>query len=198
MNSLHRFIVTPKKDRYNNTIKVGDKDLVINTKIETFQSVSKEAIVYAIPKVYKGDINIGDEVIIHHNVFRRFYDIKGKEKNSGSYFKEDLYFVEIAQIYLYKKDNKWISNLDYCFVSPLESEDNFSIKKEKPLTGILKYGNKYLIHKGVKENMIVTFTPNSEFEFIVDNELLYCMKSNDIALIYEQQENKIKYNPSWA
>ena len=28
------------------------------------------------------EIKIGDEVIVHHNVFRRFRDIRGKEKNS--------------------------------------------------------------------------------------------------------------------
>jgi len=198
MNSPSRFIITPKNNRYNNTVKVGDKNLIVNTNIETFQSVSKEAIVHAVPKTYKGKIKIGDQVMIHHNIFRRFYDIKGKEKNSGSYFKDNLYFIEPYQIYLYKNTDKWIANFDYCFVIPTKSIDNFNTNKEEPLTGILKYGNKFLENVGVNEGMIVTFTPNSEFEFVVDNELLYCMKSNDIALVYEQQENKIKYNPSWT
>jgi len=34
MNSLGQFIVKPFNDRYNNKIKVGDKDLITNTQIE--------------------------------------------------------------------------------------------------------------------------------------------------------------------
>ena len=80
MESLYRFIIKPKGERYDNEKKVGDKSLITNTRIETFQSVSKKAIVIALPKAYKTDIKVGDEVIIHHNVFRRFYDMKGKRK----------------------------------------------------------------------------------------------------------------------
>jgi len=42
------------------------------------------------------------------------------------------------------------------------------------------------------------FTPYSEFEFIIEGERLYCMKSNDIALTHEYQGNEKEYNPSWA
>ena len=48
------------------------------------------------------DIKIGDIVVIHQNVFRTFYDMKGKKKKSRSYFKDDLYFCAIDQVYLYK------------------------------------------------------------------------------------------------
>ena len=42
------------------------------------------------------------------------------------------------------------------------------------------------------------FTPNSEFEFIIEGERLYCMKSNDIALTHEYQGDEKENNPSWA
>jgi hypothetical protein len=60
MNSVYNFIIKPKGNRYNNSIKVSNKDLIINTKIETFQAVNKEAIVVSIPKLYKGSIKVGD------------------------------------------------------------------------------------------------------------------------------------------
>ena len=50
------------------------------------------------------------------------------------------------------------------------------------------------IHPG----MVVGFTPESEFEFVIDNERLYCMKSNDIVIKYEYEGNETKYNPSWT
>ena len=62
MESLYRFIIKPKGERYDNEKKVGDKSLITNTRIETFESVSKKAIVIALPKAYKTDIKVGDEI----------------------------------------------------------------------------------------------------------------------------------------
>ena len=109
MTSVFNFIVKPVGDRYDNKIKVGDKDLILNTKIESFKSVNNLAEVVAIPLAYSTNIKVGDFVIIHHNVFRRFYDMKGKQKNSRAFFKDNLYFCDIDQIYLYKNDSKWKS-----------------------------------------------------------------------------------------
>ena len=92
MNTLYKFIVTPLNKRYNNEINVGDKKLIVNSSVEEFTFISREAKVVSIPSEYKTDINVGDTIIIHHNVFRRWYDQKGVERNSSSYFKENLYF----------------------------------------------------------------------------------------------------------
>ena len=105
MNSIYDFIIRPVDKRYNNTKTVNNKKLILNTSIENFKAISTEAIVVAIPLAYNQPVKVGDKVIIHHNVFRRWYDMKGKEKNSRSYFKEDLYFCSIDQIYLYKQNN---------------------------------------------------------------------------------------------
>ena len=43
--------------------------------------VNREAIVVSLPKAVKTDIKIGDTVIVHHNVFRRWHDQQGVEKN---------------------------------------------------------------------------------------------------------------------
>ena len=51
---------------------------------------------------------------------------------------------------------------------------------------------------GITPGTLITFTPNSEFEFIIDGERLYCMKSNDIALTHEYKGNEKENNPSWA
>ena len=72
MRSLYDFIIKPLGDRYDNEIKVGDKSLVLNTKIESFKSVNNLAIVVATPKAFKTNIKVGDTILIHHNVFRVF------------------------------------------------------------------------------------------------------------------------------
>jgi len=150
------------------------------------------------PMAYNTPIKVGDEIYVHHNIFRRYYGIDGKEKNSSTFFKDNLYFCNIEQIYLYKRDDKLYSNLEYCFVKPIYNKSSFDVNKEEPLTGILKYTNPTLIKQGLKEEVLITFTPNSEFEFIVEGERLYCMKSNNIALQHEYEGNEREYNPSWA
>ena len=198
MKSVYRFLIKPKKERYNNTIELNGQELIINTRIETFESVSKNAIVEVVPEAFKTKIKPGDEVIVHHNVFRRFYDMKGKEKNSASFFKDDLFFCGIEQIYLYKSNDYWKTNLNYCFVKPLKNNNKMTLEKEKPLKGIIKYSNDKLSSNGIKSGDLITFTPNSEFEFIIEGERLYCMKSNDIAIRHEREGNEEEYNPSWA
>jgi len=195
MKSIHDFIVKPIEGRYNNTVKVDDVDLIINTRIEEFKSVSKVAEVVALPLSIKTDIKVGDKVVVHHNVFRRFYDIRGNEKNSRSFIKEDMYACSPEQIYMYGANK---AHLDYCFVKPLVSHDIFSLDREKPLVGLLKHGNKGLEEMGINEEDLVSFRPTSEFEFIIDGELLYCMKLINIVAKHGRKGNEEEYNPSWA
>ena len=198
MNSLFNFIVEPCGQRYNNTIKVGDTSLIINTKLDNYKSVNNIAKVISVPLAYKTNVKPGDLVMIHHNVFRRFYDIRGNEKNSKSYFKDNLYFVQLDQIYLYKRSNKWKSFGDRCFIAPLKNNDEINTSLEQSLIGVLKYGNSALEALEINEGDVVGYTPFGEYDFIVDNKRLYCMKSNDIVIKYERQGNEKEYNPSWA
>tara|TARA_B110000902_G_scaffold100865_1_gene119240 strand:- start:52 stop:636 length:585 start_codon:yes stop_codon:yes gene_type:complete len=194
MKSLYSFIVKPLNERYDNTRNIDGKNLIINTSIENHRFVSKKAVVVSTPAAYKTDVNIGDELYVHHNIFRRWYDMKGRERNSSTFFKDDLYFVSPEQIYMYNLK----SHLDYCFVKPLKNQDLLRNRKEQPNVGIVKYTNNSLEAIGVLPGALVTFTPDSEFEFIIDGERLYCMKSNYIALTHEYQGNETENNPSWA
>ncbi len=194
MKSVYNFIVKPLNKRYDNTKKINDKTLIVNTSIENHEFVSKKAIVVSTPSAYETKINIGDEVYVHHNIFRRWYDQKGRERNSSTYFKDNLYFVNPNQIYMY--NNKSFN--EYCFILPIKNKQFLSIEKEQPNVGIVKYSNSSLEALGITPGTLVTFTPNSEFEFIIEDERLYCMKSNDIVLTHEYEGNEKEYNPSWA
>jgi len=193
MKSVYNFVVKPKGKRYNNIKKVGDSELILNTEIFNHQYINREAIVISTPIVGSTDIKPGDTVIVHHNVFRRWHNVKGIEKNSRSYFDEETYFVNYDQIFLYKRKNKWLAPKGYCFVKPLKSINNFSIEKERPLQGIVKYSD-----GTVNINDFVGFTPNSEYEFVIDTQRLYRVLSKFITIKYEYQGNEKEYNPSWA
>ena len=193
MKSVYNFVVKPKGDRYNNTKKVGDSELILNTEIFNHQYVNRQAVVVSTPIIGSTDIKPGDTVIVHHNVFRRWHNQYGEEKNSRSYFNEDTYFINHDQIFLYKRDKEWIAPKGYCFVKPLKAVDRFNIESEKPLQGIVKYSD-----GAVEVNDLVGFTPNSEYEFIVDGERLYRVLSKFITIKYEYQGDEEEYNPSWA
>ena len=198
MKSLYDFIVEPLGDKYNNEIKINNKSLVLNSKIESFKFVNRHAIVKAIPLAFKTNIKIGDILIIHQNVFRTFYDSRGKKKKSRSFFKENLYFCALDQIYLYKNKDGWNSINNRCFIKPIVNKDTLVNNKEKSLVGILKYGNNVLEQLDINTGDLVGYTPNGEWEFLIDKVRLYCMKSNDIVIKYEHKGNEEEYNPSWA
>ena len=198
MKSIYSFIITPKKKRYNNEIKIGNKSLITNTNVEDYNLVSKEAIIVSVPLAFKTIIKPGDEVMIHHNIFRRWYDQKGNQRDSSSYFKEDLYFCNIDQIYLYKRNNKWNAVEDRCFIKPIKENNVLTANIEQKHIGILKIGNSFLEALDIRPGDLVGFKPGREWEFIVDDERLYCMKSNNIVIKYEYQGNEEEYNPSWA
>ena len=189
MQSLFDFIIKPKKERYDNIKQIGDQELILNSEISSHQYVSRIGIVLAIPKAEPTDIKVGDEVIIHHNVFRRWYDVRGIEKNSRSYWKEDKYFVKPDQIFLYKRNNKKQAPKVYCFVKPIQS-NNILLEKEVPLRGIIKYVDKEL--KNIDKEDLVGFTPSSEYEFVIDGERLYRVLTNSITIKYEYKGNEKK------
>ena len=193
MKSVYNFVVTPKGERYNNKKKIGDSELILNTEIYNHQYVNKEAIVISTPIVGDTDIKAGDTVIVHHNVFRRWHNVKGIEKNSRSYFNESTYMISKDQIFLYKRDDKWNTPKGYCFVKPLKAIDQFNIESEKPLQGIVKYSDGI-----VNVGDLVGYKPKTECEFIVDGERLYRVLSNLITIKYEYQGDEEEYNPSWT
>ena len=193
MKSVYNFVVTPKGERYNNKKRIGDSELILNTEIYNHQFVNREAVVISTPIIGSTNIKPGDTVIVHHNVFRRWHNVKGVEKNSKSYFSENTYLVNYDQIFLYKRDKEWIAPKGYCFVKPLKAVDQFNIESEKPLQGIVKYSD-----GTVNTGNLIGFRPSSEYEFIVDDERLYRILSNFITIKYEYQGDEEEYNPSWA
>ena len=193
MKSVYGFLIKPIGERYNNKKKIGDKELILNTEIYNHQYINREAEILSLPKIGETDIKVGDTVIVHHNVFRRWENIKGIEKNSKSFINEDLYVVNPDQIFLYKRKNKWIAPKGYCFIQPIKETDEFSIETEKACRGVVLYSD-----GSNNVGDLVGFTPFSTYEFVIDNIRSYRVLSKFITIKYEYQGNEETYNPSWA
>ena len=194
MKSVYNFVVTPVGERYNNVKKVGDSELILNTEIFNHQHVNRVAKVISTPIIGDTDIKPGDEIIVHHNVFRRWHNVRGEEKNSRSYFNESTYLITQDQIFLYKRDGEWNAPKGFCFIKPLkETDDPFNINIERSLIGIVKYSD-----GTIEEESLIGFRPKSEYEFVIDGERLYRVLSNFITIKYEYQGDEEEYDPSWA
>lgn len=185
MRSPFYFIAKPVNGkRYDNTKEIGGIDFIVSTSEEDHKFSNRFAQVVELPLQYKGPIEIGDILLVHHNVFKFYNDMKGRQKSGKSFFKDDLFFIETEQFFMYKRDDKWYSYDRYCFVKPIAATDSY-IKKpfsEEPLMGIMKYPNEYLLTQGIKEGDLVCFSPDSEYEFTVDEEKLYRMFDHQITI----------------
>jgi len=193
MKAPFDFVIEPKGNRYNNTTKVGSSELILNTEIYNHQFVNRQAIVKSVPTAFETDIKTGDTIIIHHNVFRRWHNQHGEEKNSKSFFNEDTYLVKEDQIFLYKNNKEWKVPKGYCFVQPIKKRSGFDTNEEESCVGIVEYTDgTYNIGD------LVGFTPSSTYEFIIDGKRLYRVMTKFITIKYEYQGNEEAYNPSWA
>ena len=198
MQGVNNFIIRPLNSRYSNSKSIGDTSLILNTDNYNHRYVSKRAVVISVPSSVKTPIKPGDEVIVHHNVFRRWKDVRGIEKNSKSYYKEDMYFVHHDQVFAYKTNDQWKAVDSYCFVKPIKSNDIYSNEIETPLVGVLRYADTSLVKAGLKNGDLIGFKPNTEYECILDGERLYRIFSKSITNKYEYQGNEEEYNPSWS
>jgi hypothetical protein len=189
MNSIYDFIIEPFGERYNN--KSGK--LIVNTDMSDHRFVNRTGRVIYTPIAVKSNIKEGDLVIVHHNVFRRMHNIKSKEVNSRSFLDENKYFVNPSQVFAYNDGKEWRPTEDFVFVKPIKNRSKFNVEPTEELKGLVAMdGN------GFKKNDLVGFAPSSEYEFTIENTLMYRVLKKFITIKYEREGNEEAYNPSWA
>lgn len=185
MQSPFDFIAKPiEGKRYNNTKDIGGIEFIVNTSEEDHRFSNRQAEVIEVPHKYDGPIQKGDILLVHHNVFKFYNDIKGRRKSGRSFFKEDIFFIEPDQFFMYKRDGVWHTHGRHCFVKPIAAIDSY-IKKpftHEPLMGEMRFPNAYLISQGVNEGDKICFKPDSEYEFDVDGEKLYRIFDHQITM----------------
>lgn len=185
MRSPYNFVVRPVNGRrYDNVVDMGGIELITSVSLEDHTVSNRYAEVIETPISYTGEIEKGDILLVHHNVFKFYFDMKGRKKSGRSFFKDDLFFVDYDQFFLYNHNGKWKSHSDYCFIKPAEKEEHYLISSgtEQPLVGYVKYPDSILESIGLKEGDKVSYLPHSEYPFEIDGEKLYRMKSNRVAI----------------
>lgn len=185
MKSPLYFIVKPiDSKRYSNTKEIAGIEIIVNTSEEDYKFSNRQAIVVETPLGYSGPICPGDTLVVHHNAFKFYNDIKGRRKSGKSFFRDDIFLIEDDQFFMYKNNNGWHAHDRYCFVSPIPATESY-IKKpftEEPLMGVMRYPSEYLKNQGVVSGTVICFAPDSEYEFTIDGEKIYRMFDHQIAI----------------
>lgn len=184
MKPLFNFLISPiDGDRYSNKRTTPNGiEYHISSSIEDFRSSQRLATVVCVPIWYKGEVEVGDTIITHHNTFRKFLDNQGREQNSTSYVRDNLFITDIERMYMVKKkgSDEWKAIDPYIFVSPVEEGHSlFNQKSFKQLFGKVEYSPV----ENIKSGDVVCFTPDSEYEFRIDDKLMYRMYVKNINLI---------------
>ena len=124
MKSPFCFIVTPYNNRrYDNIKYYGEQKFFTSTSEEDHTVSTRFATVVETPINYIGEVKKGDTLVVHHNVFKYYNDIYGRQKSGRSWLKDDLFLVDPEQFYLYKQNDEWKSHGKYCFIKPIPKKD---------------------------------------------------------------------------
>jgi len=194
MKSPYDYVIKPVGDRYNNKVQVDPgKDLILNTEISNHQYINRVAEIVSVPILKATHLRVGQKVVVHHNIFRRWYDIKGRERNSRSFLAEDKYIAHEEQVYMYEDDGKWKCMPGFTFVKPFKSKDELTTDTEQQLKGVVVYSDG--VHK---IGSVVGFRPNMEFEFVLGGNRLYNIDNRFITIDYGHKTDEEEYNPRWA
>lgn len=195
------YVVIEVGGNYNNDLELDNGvKLTMNSTIESVSHINREGVVLSAP-----DFTIlkkGDSVIVHHNICRIRYDIKGEPIKSDFHIEGDKYFVPLTEIFMYKRDDEWEAISPHCFVEPIKNEEvlkngivlteadnshsGLVVKNMQKNIGILRYSNEYLENIGVNVGDTVIFRDDSEYEFKIGDKILYKMSAKDILATVEK------------
>ena len=191
--STINYVIIEVESAYNNTVKLGKNEFVVNSTIESVKHINRVARVVEAPK--NTVLNKGDEVIVHHNILRLKNGVGGFVVKSNYHIEDNKYYVPLTEVFMYKRgDSDWVALDPYCFVKPIKLENiikhNIELNPDThkgmaKLRGVMAYPNKVLKEFGLKSGDKVIFSEYSEYEFNVDGELYYKMSTNDILAIIE-------------
>lgn len=174
MKSPIFFIVKPKGD--SQYVTNNEECLIRNTSIEHAQDVNRIGVVHAVPTQFKTVVNIGDEIVLHHNTFRITFNQRGLPVHSNNYITDNLYFVYPEMVYMVMKPNGEKISLDpFIFIEPL-IEDGEEVKN----IGTIKYGNKFTSKNNILVGDKVVLKDYSNYEFNFNSERLYRVRNDHV------------------
>lgn len=185
MKSLH-YVILKTQRSYNNTENINGIDYVVNVDIDDVESINRKATIVCSPN--GSGLYEGNQVIVHHNIMRENIHVSGHLDKGNFYIGNNYYWAPVSEIIMQKVSGEWETLLDFVFIKPI-IQKNINIgsglilapdnrKGMVSLMATICITNKSL--KGVDVGDTIIFSKNSEHEFIIDGELMYKCRIDDI------------------
>lgn len=152
---------------------------------ESYDSVRYGEVV-AIPDDCELDVEVGDTVFFHQNITATLFEEQGAVDSKYLYEKKDnLYRVPINKDWplIYARDRKgdFQALNGVCFVKPVVKKkyettlDIVGNEVEVSQIGTIAYSCNELEKRGITKGDTIVFEKDSEYEFRLNDEKLYCM-----------------------
>ena len=182
MTSTYYVLVEPVDGKeYANQTKDG---LILNVSIEDFKSTQRLAMVVGVPEAMNLDVLVGDIVVVHHNVFRSNYDMRGRLKKSNYLIENSLYYVEPERVYMIMRDGEWKIFGDYAFVEPVKrSTDGYQSNSAMYVEMVGKVSMIDESFGSVHVGDLITFQKESEYEFRINEQKYYRIPTKNIVAV---------------
>jgi hypothetical protein len=187
---MRQFVVRVD-NKFTNEIKLKNGvSLILDTKFEPHKHRAFWGEVVELPAKGGGSVSIGDKLYFHHSIiFNENYQIA-----------DDLFLVAFDEnggynslCYAYEHDGTIHTLGDFIFLTPppkeeVKSESGLFLGFEKKVEdrGYIKYMNELGDELGVCIGDLVGFSPNSDCDFLINDEKLWRMRLQDLTVVYEQ------------
>jgi co-chaperonin GroES (HSP10) len=190
MKSFNGRTIVKRQKLANDTIKVGDRVLRLDTAFRKFWHTVQVAEVI---ETERKDIEPGDMIWVHH-----FIDEQGLP------FGENLGYVEYNQVYCRKQGDKLETVGEFVLVEPITYGELGMTRTSSGLRlstvnegdnaeriGIVRLPSDKAIKGRLNDGDRVLFNKNCEYEILVDDKLYYRMELQDIICTVDPDQ-KIK------
>jgi len=188
MRAMRQFVVRID-NKFTNEIKLNSGlSLIVDTKFEPHKHRAFYGVVVELPAKDETPVEIGDKLYFHHSIiFNENYQIA-----------EDLFLVAYDKrggydtlCYAYEHDGVIHTLGDYVFLTPPEKKEEVSesglflgFQKKVEDRGYVKYMNELGDELGIQVGDLVGFTPNSDCDFVINDERLWRMRLQDLTVVY--------------
>ena len=195
MKALNKFIVRLPK-RFNDTVKIGDTEIYIDTKHDEFRHRVMGGEVVACPLKYDTPVKEGDTLYFHHHVV-----VQGGKPVPGM---EGCYMVmydpEVAmnsQAFAYKcKDTGKVESLStWCLLEPVDEDlglksdliEIVDYSKPNPTQGRVTHICKSCEEIGVKVGDVVGIGKNRDYRIKIDDKEYYRTRAEDFLYVVVEE-----------
>jgi co-chaperonin GroES (HSP10) len=192
MKALRHFIVNvPSKT--NDTIKLGDKEIFLDTRFDEFNHRICYGLVVSAPHVIETGVKEGDLLFFHHHVTQNKTLSLGDDNYLVVYDEEN---PRGSHAIAYRDSEGELHMLsEWVFVQPIEDETeeevtlsgiiiDIKVKERDDREAIVFMPHKELARQGVKVGDVVGFDRDSDYKMKLDDDtVVYRMRLDDISYV---------------